>query len=72
MRIGKWIKIIVGIRAVLFVYSAVSSDFAKHVIAGEISGVVVEKETGRPIPGAVVAIRFERVSGNPAALYSPT
>jgi len=56
----KMVKVVIGVWALLFVYSAVSSDLAKHVIAEEISGVVVDKETGKPIPNAVVAMRFER------------
>jgi len=54
------VKMAIGVWALLFVYSAVSSDLAKHVIAEEISGVVVDKDTGKPIPNAVVAMRFER------------
>lgn len=39
---------------------AYAGDVAKHMVAEEITGVVVEAETGRPIPNAVVALRFER------------
>jgi hypothetical protein len=35
-------------------------DVAKYVTAEEITGVVVEAGTGKPIANAVVAIRFER------------
>ena len=39
---------------------AYAGDVAKHMVAEEIRGVVVAAETGKPIPNAVVAIRFER------------
>ena len=35
-------------------------DVAKYVTAEEITGVVVEAETSKPIANAIVAIRFER------------
>ena len=41
-------------------WAAYAGDVAKHMVAEEITGVVVEAETGRPIPNAVVALRFER------------
>lgn len=41
-------------------WMAFASDVAKHMVAEEITGIVVEAETGKPIPNAVVAIRFER------------
>jgi len=37
-----------------------ADDVAKYVTAEDITGVVVEAGTGKPIAGAVVAIRFER------------
>lgn len=37
-----------------------ATDMAEHMVAEEIVGVVVEAETGKPIPDAIVAIRFER------------
>lgn len=41
-------------------WMASASDVAKHMVAEEITGVVVDAETGKPIPNAVAAIRFER------------
>jgi 5-hydroxyisourate hydrolase-like protein (transthyretin family) len=35
-------------------------EAAKYVTAEEITGVVVKADTGKPIPNAIVAIRFER------------
>jgi hypothetical protein len=35
-------------------------DMAEYVVAHEVTGVVVDAGSGKPIPGAVVAIRFER------------
>jgi len=35
-------------------------DIAKYVTAEEITGVVTDAGTGKPIPNAIVAIRFER------------
>ncbi len=60
MKKSRIAKIVFGLWAVLFAYSALSDDLAKHVIAGEVSGVVIDKETGKPIPDAIVAMRFER------------
>ncbi len=37
-----------------------ADDIAKYVTAEEITGVVVEADTGKPIANAIVAIRFER------------
>ncbi len=37
-----------------------ADDIAKYVTAEEITGVVVEADTGKPIAGAVVAIMFVR------------
>jgi hypothetical protein len=50
----------------IFVSSSVATataradDIAKYVTAEEITGVVVEADTGKPIAGAVVAIKFVR------------
>ena len=58
---------------VLYAYNALSSDVAEKVIAKEITGVVVEKATGKPVAGAIVAIRFERYNtghGSPACFRS--
>lgn len=41
-------------------WMAYAGDVAKHMVAEEIAGVVVDAETGKPIPNAVAAIRFER------------
>jgi hypothetical protein len=35
-------------------------EAAKYVTAEEVTGVVVDAESGKPLPGAVVAIRFKR------------
>ena len=51
---------VVAVWALLAVYSALSDEHAKRVIADEISGVVVEAGSGKPISNAVAAIRFER------------
>lgn len=56
----RMVMIVAGIWALLGAYSAISDDLAKHVIAAEISGVVIDKESGKPIPSAVVALRFVR------------
>ncbi|SRR6266581_5115189 len=40
--------------------TAHADDVAKYVTAEEIIGVVVEADTGKPIAGAVVAIKFVR------------
>jgi hypothetical protein len=44
----------------LAAFMAHADDVAKYVTAEEITGVVVEADTGKPIPKAIVAIRFER------------
>jgi hypothetical protein len=44
----------------LAVFMAHAGDIAKYVTAEEIIGVVVDADTGKPIPNAIVAIRFER------------
>lgn len=54
---------------ILFAISALSSDVAEKVIAEEISGVVVEKGSGKPIPNAIVAIRFERYNTGHGSPY---
>jgi hypothetical protein len=41
-------------------FPARALDVAKYVVAEEIIGVVVEADTGKPLPGAVVALRFKR------------
>ena len=56
----RMVMIVAGVWALLSAYSAISDDLAKHVIAAEISGVVIDKESGKPIPSAVVALRFVR------------
>jgi hypothetical protein len=40
--------------------SAKALEVAKYVVAEEITGAVVDADTGKPVPGAVVAMRFER------------
>jgi len=40
--------------------AAYAVDVAKYVTAEEITGVVVEAGTAKPIPNAIVAIRFQR------------
>ena len=60
MKKNTLIKIVLGVVFALYGYNAVSSDVAEKVIAEEITGVVVEKDTGKPVPNAIVAIRFER------------
>lgn len=56
----RMVMIVAGVWALLSAYSAVSDDLAKHVVAAEISGVVIDKVSGKPIPSAVVALRFVR------------
>ena len=41
-------------------FAAHALEVAKYVTAEEITGVVVEADTGKPIAGAVVAIKFVR------------
>lgn len=62
-----------GLWLVLYSYNAMTSGVAEKVIAEEITGVVVEKGTGKPVPNAVVMIRFERGNtghGSPACFRS--
>ena len=56
----KIMQIAIGVLFVLYAYNWISSDIAEKVIAEEITGVVVEEKTGKPVANAIVAIRFER------------
>lgn len=51
-------------RCAIFLFAFASPVYAlgpaEYVVAEEITGVVVEAEAGKPVPGAVVAMRFER------------
>lgn len=52
----------VGAVALLYLYNALASDIAEKVISEEITGIVVEKASGKPVANAVVAIRFMRAN----------
>lgn len=60
MNTGIIIRVALGICLSLVAAGAISSDIVKKVIAEEITGVVMDAGTGKPIPNAIVAIRFER------------
>lgn len=53
-----WMTVIVAAMGIF--QSACALQPAENVSADEITGVVLEAATGKPVPGAVVAIRFER------------
>ena len=57
---SKMMQIAIGVLFVLYAYTWISSDIAEKVIAEEITGVVVDEKTGKPVANAIVAIRFER------------
>lgn len=60
MNTKRWLLSAVAAWVLLAVYSALSDEHAKRVIADEITGVIVDAGSGKPIPNAVAAIRFER------------
>jgi hypothetical protein len=58
MQIG--IKFVVLALLYSIALAACALDMAKYVVAEEITGTVVDGETGKAVSGAVVAMRFER------------
>jgi hypothetical protein len=60
MQAGKIAQYAIGAFAVLYLYNYFSSDIAEMVYADEITGTVLEHGTGKPVPNAIVALRFAR------------
>ena len=60
MTTKRWLLSAVAVWVLLAVYSALSDKHARRVIADEITGVIVDAGSGKPISNAVAAIRFER------------
>jgi hypothetical protein len=52
--------LVLSMLASIHMLPACALDAAKYVTSEEVTGIVTEAGTGKPLPGAVVAIRFKR------------